>query len=275
MSSLGTQALLSPKQHSATAWERIWRMWILNGNFLLVFSLSDGKVTSKLELCQGVCRNMSSGEGALLAALAHKVLRGSQLYWRTANWNWEELSAPLTNVTPGLHMQVQRNWRGIASSPGEQIDLAALVPGSTGLHTVTQALGDRKLLYKLISLGFCTPLFLTPRGSVSLQELSHSSCTVCSVTSDQHGDSAVRACDGCSLWGIYGTEESWSARKHTCNCALQYPSMDIPCARRIELGLSFSQPNSLTPPHWAHAGGSPRLTSIYCPLQWQYLRSCQ
>lgn len=99
MSSLGTQALLSPKQHSATGWERIWRMWILNGNFLLVFSLSDGKVTSKLELCQGVCRNMSSGEGALLAALAHKVLRGSQLYWRTANWNWEELSAPLTNVT--------------------------------------------------------------------------------------------------------------------------------------------------------------------------------
>lgn len=42
---------------------------------------------------------MSDGEGAFLPALAHKVLRGSQLYWRTTNGNLEELPAPLPTVT--------------------------------------------------------------------------------------------------------------------------------------------------------------------------------
>lgn len=85
----------------------------------------------------------------------------------------------------------------------------------------------RKLLYNLINLGFCTPMFLTP---------------------DHHGDSAVRACDLCSLCGSCGSQETWS---NTCaKCVLQHPNMGFPCvssARGIELGLIFSQPNRPCP----------------------------
>lgn len=103
----------------------------------------------------------------------------------------------------------------MTSTLGEQIYLAALVPGSTGLQT--QTFSDKAQEKTPVQTGWfgdlcthvCHPKGLCiPAGAASLFLHWFAVCNS-SITSGHHGDSAVRACsDPCSLCGMRGSQES-------------------------------------------------------------------